>query len=175
MLALSACASDEELGYKEPAREGLAVTVGGIDYNVFITRQLNLRDPEDRAYYAGAEAPPGSTYYGVFIQACNRQEGDDAAADATEHFRVVDSQGNEFAPRELPPGNIFAYRARRLAPEQCIPEAGTIAAGAPAAGALLLFELPLAATENRPLELEITSPATAAGAEHRKGRVELDV
>ena len=32
--------ADVEQGVEEPAREGLAVDMGGIDYNVFITRQL---------------------------------------------------------------------------------------------------------------------------------------
>src|SRR5256885_9353342 len=49
----------------------------------------------------------------------------------------------------------FAYRARVLAPRGCIPEPGSAAATGPTAGSMILFSLPIFATENRPLELEI--------------------
>ena len=45
-LGLAAC-GDEEPGVDEPAREGLALELDGITYNVFITRQLNPRVPPD--------------------------------------------------------------------------------------------------------------------------------
>ena len=55
-LTAGGCSSGRPNG---AAREGLYENVAGIDYNVFITRELNLRDAEDRAYYRGPEAPPG--------------------------------------------------------------------------------------------------------------------
>ena len=49
--ALAACGeADVEQGVEEPAREGIAVPLDGVDYNVFITRQLNTRIPPDTAY-----------------------------------------------------------------------------------------------------------------------------
>ena len=72
-----------------------------------------------------------------------------------EEFKVVDNQGNEFEPEELPEDNRFAYHARELEPKECIPEAGSVAQLGPTAGTMLLFRLPLQTTENRPLELEI--------------------
>src|SRR3954470_9595688 len=56
------------------SREGLPERVGKIDYNVYITRELNLRDVEDSGYYNGPEAPPGFALYGVFLTACNPAE-----------------------------------------------------------------------------------------------------
>jgi hypothetical protein len=48
---LAACgASHDEIGVEEPAREGLAVNIGGLDYNVFITRELNLAITPDKDY-----------------------------------------------------------------------------------------------------------------------------
>ena len=47
---------EHEPGVEEPAREGLAIHVGGIDYNVFITRELNLEITPDKAYYEGPPA-----------------------------------------------------------------------------------------------------------------------
>jgi hypothetical protein len=152
---LAAC-NDEKQGVDEPAREGLALDLGGVDYNVFITRQLNPEIPPDDAYYSGPLAPEGETLYGIFIQACNHTDG---VRGTTGVFRVKDSQSNEFEPEELPADNAFAYRPRLLKPDECIPEAGSVAQLGPSAGSMLLFKLPLATTENRPLELEIEDPA----------------
>jgi hypothetical protein len=155
-VVLSAC-GDEEPGVDEPAREGLALELGGVEYNVFITRQLNPSIPPDNAYYAGPGAPRGETLYGIFIQVCNNS---DEAHDTATTFIVTDNQGNEFEPEELPEENPFAYAPRRLEPEECIPEIGSVAALGPGAGSMLLFQLPLDTTENRPLELEIEGQAS---------------
>ena len=61
--AFAGCGADPPPA-SEPVREGLGIDVGGLTYNVYITRQLNLRDVEDRTYYKGAEAPPGSVEFG---------------------------------------------------------------------------------------------------------------
>ena len=153
---LAACAGpaacgDEEPGVTEPAREGLALELDGIDYNVFITRQLNPRVAPDGAYVS-EEAPKGETYYGVFIQVCNNSP---EARETVGDFIVKDNQDNEYEPEELPEDNEFAYSARRLNPDECIPEAGSVAQLGPTAGSMLLFQLPIEATENRPLELEL--------------------
>ena len=145
--------ADVEQGVEEPAREGIAVPLEGVDYNVFITRQLNPRITPDNAYVdADAEPGEGETLYGVFIQACNKS---DEAHRTTDQFKIVDAQGNEFEPEELPLDNAFAYHARELLPDECIPEAGSVAQLGPTAGSMLLFRLPLANTEYRPLELEV--------------------
>jgi hypothetical protein len=151
---LSACGTkDEEQGVDEPAREGLALEFEGVDYNVFITRQLNPRIPPDDAYVEeGTEAEEGETLYGVFLQACNNS---DEAHETVEEFKIIDNQGNEFEPEELPEDNKFAYHSRELLPHECIPEIGGVAQLGPTAGSMLLFRLPLENTEYRPLELEI--------------------
>jgi len=46
-------------------------------------------------------------------------------------------------------------------PQNCEPRTGTLAQLGPTAGALLLFKLPLAATENRPLQLHIQGQPNA--------------
>jgi hypothetical protein len=153
-VGLAACGNkDEEQGVDEPAREGLAVELEGVDYNVFITRQLNIKTPPDDAYFNGPEAEKGETLYGVFIQVCNQSKKD--THQTVDNFRIKDNQGNEFEPEELPEDNQFAYHPRELSPQECIPEAGSVAQLGPTAGSMLLFRLPLANTEYRPLELEI--------------------
>ena len=165
-LALAACllgltagiaaCGDEEPGVDEPAREGLAIEMDGVDYNVFITRQLNPRVTPDEAYVADAELDAGETLYGVFLEACNVS---DAPVQTANHFVIKDNQGNDFEPAELveetEAENPFLYRSQRLDPKECIPEAGSVAQLGPTAGAMIPFRMPLDNTENRPLELEI--------------------
>jgi hypothetical protein len=152
-VGLAACGtSDEEQGVDEPAREGLAIELDGVEYNVFITRQLNTKVTPDKAYFDGPEAEPGETLYGVFIQVCNRSEDTHETA---SDFKIKDAQDNEFEPEELPEDNAFAYHAGELEPDECFPEAGSVAQLGPTSGSMLLFRLPLENTEYRPLELEV--------------------
>lgn len=152
----------------EAVREGLGIGVEGVTYTVFLTRQLNPADPEDRDYRMGDPPPPKSANFGVFLLACNDGK---APAVAAEKFKVIDSQGIEYEPLELTQDSIFAYRQQRLPPQTCIPGALTIARTAPAGGALVVFQLPLAAAENRPLELEIEPPSGKGP----PAKVELDI
>lgn len=170
--SLSGCFLEEEKEEGEALREGLAVKVGGIEYTVFITRELNPALPDDRGYWQGDEAKPGFALYGIFLQACNRSEDDDdledGAYEATDDFTVVDTQGNKYEPLDVDPDNVFQYHPQSLDPDECIPEPGSLAERGPTAGAMVPFEFPLEAGENRPLELEIR-----AGGE--EGLVELDL
>jgi hypothetical protein len=150
--------ADEEPGVDHPAREGLALDLDGAAYNVFITRQINPRITPDEAYVEeGTEAEPDETLYGVFIQVCNPadKDGDAVSTRPVDAFKIVDNQGNEFEPEELPEDNQFAYHPDELLPQECIPKAGSVAQLGPTAGSMLLFRLPLANTEYRPLELEL--------------------
>jgi hypothetical protein len=158
LLPVLAACGVEDQGVDEPAREGLAIDIDGINYNVFITRQLNLAEPPDTAYYEGPAAKPGNALYGVFIQACNISEDEDRTSIPTEDFIVEDNQGNEFEPIELPEDNAFAYHATKLQGEECIPEEGSVAQLGPTAGSMLLYDFPLENTENRPLELVVEGP-----------------
>ncbi len=158
-----------EPGIVEPAREGLAIEVGGINYDVFLTRQLNLAITPDKAFYQGPPAEPGSTYYGVFLQACNLSSDENVTS--TNDFVVEDNQGNEFEPLELPDENPFAYQPTDLGKDDCIPEDGSVAQQGPTAGALLIFKFPIETTGHRPLNLTITPPP--GGGESKQ--VELDL
>ena len=161
----------------DASREGLPERIGGIDYNVYITRELNLRDVEDQGYYKGPEAPPGFALYGVFLTACNPDESATSPnIPAADDFTVIDTQGNRFRP--LPPApsdNIFAYQPVPLKHLACIPKRGSLAASGPTNGALLVFKLPLKTLENRPLDLEIVSPPDPQTGDRDTGRIELDV
>ena len=149
----------DELGREEATREGLAVEMGGLTYNVFITRQLNPKDAEDRDYYRGGEPGPDNTLYGVFLQVCNH--GTNAAAGGHRvHGHGHPRQGlrPDGAPGDQPvriPRRHGGRRELHPGEEQRGVERG------PTAGAMLLFNLPLESTENRPLELKIARPRAA--------------
>jgi hypothetical protein len=158
------------------SREGLPERVGKIDYNVYITRELNLRDVEDSGYYKGPEAPPGFALYGVFMTACNPAESATSPnVPSASDFTVIDTQGNRFRPLTLSPDNIWAYHALPLKHQACVPKAGTLASSGPTNGSLLIFKLPLATLENRPLDLEIVSPPDPHTGKSETGRIELDI
>jgi hypothetical protein len=168
-LAVAGCSTGRPNG---AAREGLNVKIGGLSYDVYITRPLNLHDAEDRGYYRGPEAPPGSALYGVFIRVCNRGHG--VKTPIATQFKVEDNQGNSFRPLPLPSDNVFAYRPRPLTHLACIPEAGSAAATGPTEGSLLLFKFPNTSLENRPLELLIEG-GNGPGQPTQTKRVELDI
>lgn len=163
-VALAACGSEDN----EPAREGLDVTVNGVRYNAPLSRQLNPMIVPDRAYYEHPPPPPAAIHFGVFLKACNEKG---RRRRSVAGFKVVDSQDNSYRPITLPETNPFAYDAEVLAPEECIPEEGSIADLGPTAGAMLLFELPLAALENRPLLLHIGTSQPV----REQGHIELDL
>jgi hypothetical protein len=168
---LSACGKTHPAD--EPVREGLSVKLGGLHYTVFLTRQLNIKNEEDSGYLPGMEeAAPGRGLYGVFLQACNTGDSD---ADSTDRFSIVDSQGEKFEPTALDQTNPFAYHAGVVPPHNCEPPRGSLAQLGPTSGALLLFNLPLAATENRPLELHIQGGFNAEKGKPDEAVVTLDI
>src|SRR3954468_15454667 len=157
----------------ETVREGLSTPLGGLRYTVFLTRQLNLANEEDKGYVPGhQEAPPGKGLYGVFLEACNKS---DREAIAASRFYIEDTQGNRFTPEGLASDNPFAYQGGTVPAKNCMPRSGSLAQQGPTSGAMLLFELPLAATENRPLELHIEGPFNATAGKPDEATVVLDI
>jgi hypothetical protein len=149
---LAGCGSDSK---GTPTTEGKTFTLSGLEYTVYITRELNLKVPPDEDYYKGPEAPPGQTLYGVFVQVCNPKGSPKRSASS---FKVTDNQGNEFQPTPAGANNPFAYSPRTLAKQECLPPAGSAAQLGPAQALMILFKLPLSNTENRPLEFDVQSP-----------------
>jgi hypothetical protein len=169
VLPLTGCTRHHEV----PEPEGQTVKVHGLSYTVYITRELNLRDPEDHDYFAGPEAPPGFAYFGVFIQVCNDYNHVPHASTPVNNFRIVDTEGKQYRPTRLPRTAVFAYRPRPLSAKECVPTPGSAPASGPIGGSLLLFKLPIPAIANRPLDLEIDPPPTGVTPDSR--RVELDI
>ena len=176
LLAILGTGCGDNPRENDASREGLPERVGGIDYNVYITRELNLRDVEDSGYYKGAEAGKGFALYGVFLTACNpEEEADTPNVPSASDFTVVDTQGNRFKPLSLPEDNVFAYHPASLKHKACVPKDGSLAGSAPTSGSLLVFRLPLDTLENRPLDLEIVAPPDPHSGKSETGRIELDL
>jgi hypothetical protein len=148
--ALSAC-GEEEL---TEAVEGQPIEIGGLEYNIQITRFLNPDDTEDAEYLAGQPpAEPGTSYLGVFLVIEN--ESDEPVPSATDYV-VYDTVGNEFevADSESP----YALQIGAEVPaDGVIPIPNTTAATGPNHGALMVFPVLDQVSDNRPLKLEITS------------------
>jgi hypothetical protein len=103
----------------ETVREGLSTPLDGLRYTVFLTRQLNLANEEDKGYAPGRkEAPPGKGLYGIFLEACNKG---DKQAFATNRFFIEDAQGERFQPQVLAQNNPFAYHGGPVPAKNCEP------------------------------------------------------
>src|SRR3954470_11636638 len=177
LLAVIGAGCGDNPRENDASREGLPERIGGIDYNVYITRELNPRDAEDSGYYKGPEAPPGFALYGVFLTACNPTESATSPnVPAASDFTVIDTQGRRFKPLPpVPSDSIFAYQPVPLKHLACIPKRGSLASSGPTNGALLVFKLPIKTLENRPLDLEIVSPPDPKTGGRDTGRIEADV
>jgi hypothetical protein len=145
--------------------EGEPLELGGLNYNIAITRFLNPDDVEDAEYLEGEPAPPpGKEYLGVFLTIRNETDEDLASADS---YTVVDTTGAEYEPVETQ--SSYALDIGTTVPaEGRVPEPGSTAAAGAIQGAMLLFLVDQEVSENRPLELEIESDG-------EEGLVELDI
>lgn len=161
-LGIASCASEAESEQEgSPAAaesEALYVDLGGLKYQVQLSRQLNPRDPEDADYFRGvapesSDLPEGDVWFGVFIRVENRS---DEALPSARTFEVEDTEGNAFEPVESE--NVFAYEPEVVPARGFVPNQERLQAYTGTQGALLLFQLPLSSLDNRPLELAIKSP-----------------
>ena len=159
--ALSACGEEETT----EVAEGEPLEMGGLAYNIQITRFLNPDDNEDAEYLVGQPPPPpGKEYLGVFLVIEN--DGDEPLPSASG-YTVIDTidAEYEFVESESP----YALDVGAEVPaEGQLPLPDTTAATGPNQGSLLIFEVDDGVSDNRPLELEIeTSDGT--------GKVILDI
>jgi hypothetical protein len=147
--------------------------VGPLVYQVQLSRELNPANTEDAGYLQGLTPSqralrPGEEWFGVFLVVYNHATQAQPAASA---ITIADSQDNVFAPLPTASSNQFSYRAGLVPGDGQIPRPNTIAAAGPTQGALLLFRLPVASLDNRPLELRIVDPTNAS----QTASAELDV
>jgi hypothetical protein len=157
-LIIAGCGNADE-PTSEGETEAIYLELGGLQYQVQISRQLNPADVTDRSFVQGATdaALDGAeeTWFGVFVRVKN--DGD-VPAQSTADFEIHDTQGNEYEPIPLDESNSFRYQPVELQPDAMIPEPGSVAFNGPIRGSLLLFRVKIESFENRPLELIISQP-----------------
>jgi hypothetical protein len=151
-LTVSAC------GYSSDSKdvvEGEVVELGDLKYQVVFSRFLNPNDNEDSAYLVGQ--PPtkkGSAYFGVFLEVQNKSEENQKLA---ETFTIADADEETFDA--IPSESLYAFPfGGEVEPQEPIPAPDSTPQQGPIEGSLVLFELPSAASENRPLTLSIDGP-----------------
>ena len=153
--------------------EAVYVTLGDLQYQVQLSRQLDPFSPGDRDLLAGVPAADRSLgnddiWFGVWVIALNGTEDPQTLADK---FRIVDTTGKEFEPVQQKPEAVFAYRSEPIAAGAIYPLPGSASGQAPTTGAFLLFKMPRQTLDFRPLELEFGS-TTLPG---KTSTVRLDV
>jgi hypothetical protein len=170
-LAASGCATGHSSVVKTAETEGIYLDLGGMKYQVQISRYMNQSDVEDRAYLAGlpsGDEPKGDeTWFGVFMRVENET---DKPLPAIRDFEIVDTQENVYRPVPLDArSNPFAYQGGEVAPRSIIPLPDSAAGNSPIQGSLVLFKLKTSSLQNRPLEFHIL------GGGGDKATVALDV
>ena len=151
-LTVSAC------GYSSDSKdvvEGEVVELGELKYQVVFSRFLNPNDTKDSAYLVGQPEPEkGSTYFGVFLEVQNKSEETQKLA---ETFTIVDADDEKF--EAIPSESLYAFPVGgKVESQEPIPAPDSTPQQGPIEGSLVLFELPAAASENRPLTLLIDGP-----------------
>ena len=152
VVGVSAC------GYSSDSKdvvEGEVVKLGDLKYQVVFSRFLNPNDNEDSAYLVGQpELPEGHSYFGVFLEVQNKSEENQKLA---ETFTIADADEETFDA--IPSESLYAFPAGgEVEPQEPIPAPDSTPQQGPIEGSLVLFELPSAASENRPLTLSIDGP-----------------
>ncbi|TFG71480.1 MAG: hypothetical protein E4H22_04395 [Solirubrobacterales bacterium] len=148
------------------AVEGEPLELGSLLYNVQITRFLNPSDVEDSGYLEGLPDPDaGQDYLAVFMRIQN--EGEEAQAIASS-FTITTSRRETFEPLEIENPFALPLGAEIPAGGQ-LPAIDSAPASGPIKGSMVLYLIDTAATDNRPLELEIPGP------DGENGTIELDI
>lgn len=155
-LGVSAC------GYSSDSKEvaeGEVVELGDLKYQVIFSRFLNPNDNEDSAYLVGQPAPKdGSTYFGVFLEVQNKSKG---TRELSGKFTITDADDEKF--EAIPSESLYAFPiGGEVESQEPIPAPDSTPQQGPIEGSLVLFELPAAASESRPLTLSIEGPGGPA-------------
>jgi hypothetical protein len=167
-LPLAAGCGREEGAEPEPRTEAQSVTVDGLRYRAVLFRELNPLTHPDAALVERRVAAGDALPFAAFVQVCNTS---DRARRAPAGFTLVDAFGQTYRPRQDALDDDLAYRARTLAPGECIPREGSVPDRA-FPGAAVLFALPRSALADRPLQL-VLPPEAGKGGEPPRIRLDL--
>jgi hypothetical protein len=159
-VPLAGCGNKEEEIHSAET-EGAYLDLGDLRYQVQISRQLNPRDVEDRAYLTGvtrdqARLKPGESWFGVFLRVENNTK---TTKESAVDFELEDTSEAIYRPVPISPTNPFAYVGGPVARRSTLPAPGSVAQlNESVGGALVLFKVKTESFANRPLELKILGP-----------------
>jgi hypothetical protein len=173
-LALSACGHKQSrISFAQT--EGVYVNSGKLKYQIQISRQLNPYDEEDRQYLAGMttaekKLTDKQTWFAVFIRVENPSSKDQRPS---ESYKIVDTLADVYRPLKIDTSdNPIAYYPAIIPPHKVLPNSDQLAAQTSIGGELLLFKVPVASLDNRPLQLVIGPGPHQSG---KPATVDLDV
>jgi hypothetical protein len=160
--ALAACGASEGTSVSE----GQPVQLGELQYNVLFSRFLNPYDVEDHEYLVGQPGlAPDQVYLGIFVQVLNKSK--ESALTIPSGWTITDTEHQNYYP--IPSKSSYAlHLGTSIPPEDQAPALDSTPQVGPIAGSMVLFSLPTAATEDRPLMLSIPGSGGPA-------QVELDI
>jgi hypothetical protein len=149
VAALAGCGTKQGTS----AAEGQPVQLGDLQYNVEFSRFLNPDDIEDHEYLIGQPpAGPDQLYLGIFVQILNKNK--DSAVNVPSGWTITDTTDQNYYP--LPSKSPYALDlGAPIGPEDQAPALDSTAQVGPIEGSMVLFSIPTAANENRPLTLQI--------------------
>jgi hypothetical protein len=163
VLATAGCGANTTQTQKGAVTdEGEYLELGGLKYQVQISRYLNPADTEDSAYLkglpSGVKLGTDDIWFGVFM----RVENDGSKPEASSSdYEITDTQHNTFRPVPLDAKvNEFAYVPTTLQPTAIVPSSDSIAGQGVIQGVLVLFRLKESDLQNRPLTLHIAKGST---------------
>jgi hypothetical protein len=169
----NATGGEEQSRQTEAQTEAIYVTVGGLKYQVQLSRVLNPADVEDEAYLKGLptdaqELGSDETWFGIFMRVENPTE---ESLTPTEDYEITDTEDKVYTPVPLDTdANSFAYVPEPLGKDGLLPRIDSPAGQGVIQGALVLFRLEIDTLAHRPLKLHFRDADSGD-----EGVIDLDV
>ena len=121
-LAVAGCGNKESITTTAPT-EGIYMDLGGMKYQIQMSRYLNPADVEDKSYLlgtpSGIQSSGSETWFGIWMRVQN--ETKKPLPVATE-YEIHDTQGAVYRPVPLDAkANPFAYQAGQVEPGKTLP------------------------------------------------------
>jgi hypothetical protein len=170
-VVAAGCGTDEDRTFAET--EGIYLNIGGLKYQIQMSRYMNPADVEDQDYFVGlpestAEPAADETWFGVWVRVQNVSDETRPSADTWE---IHDTQDNIYRPIPVDSEiNPWVYEPGDIPGQTVWPLADSPAGEGPTQGLLLLFKVKTESLQNRPLELRFS-----AGPQGEVGVYDLDV
>jgi hypothetical protein len=157
-LAVGGCGNKQDVTTNADT-EGIYLDLGGMKYQIQMSRVLNPSDTEDGSYLLGLPEGVAPTsdevWFGIWMRVQNLT---DKPLPAATEYEIVDTQDARYHPVPLDPkSNPFGYQGGEVGPESILPLPDSAAGEGPIQGSLVLFRVKTESFQNRPLVLRITS------------------